>query len=162
MHPKRPRLNAELYIGPHRSFLTFCTHDRQRFFERREAVELVRGQILHAATDADVAVAAYCFMPDHVHLLVSGESEAADALKFAHHAKQRSASAFTSRWWMRLWEPSFYDRVLRDEDATISVARYIVENPVRARLVESPHEYPFLGSDRYSIDQMLEAVRWQP
>jgi hypothetical protein len=59
-------------------------------------------------------------------------------------------------------EPSFYDRVLRDGDATLSVARYVFENPVRGGLVAEPADYQFSGSSRFTVEQILEAVYWQP
>ena len=162
MHSKRPRLDPSQYVGFHRVFLTFCTDDRHRFFTRADVVSLVYEHILNAASGSHEAIIAYCFMPDHLHLLVAGEDEASDALRFVHQAKQRSAFAFSNRFSLRLWQPSFHDRVLREEEATVSVARYIVENPVRARIVESPRAYPFLGSSKYGIDQIMEAVCWQP
>jgi putative transposase len=106
-------------------------------------------------------VIAYCFMPDHVHLLVEGGTESADVRAFVHQAKQRAA--FATREWARpLWQPSYHDRVLRDDDATLGVARYILENPVRARLVDSPTKYPFAGSIRYTLQEIVEAACWQP
>ena len=101
-------------------------------------------------------------MPDHVHLLIEGCTETADARAFVHQAKQRAAYAFTQRWAARLWQPSYYDRVLRDDEETLAVARYILENPVRAGLVDSPTKYPFLGSIRHEVEDVLEAACWQP
>jgi putative transposase len=101
-------------------------------------------------------------MPDHVHLLIEGCSEQADMIRFVHMAKQRSGFAFSQEYRSRLWQPSYHDHVLRDEDATLSVARYMFENPVRAGLVKSPREYSLLGSDCFSVEQILEAVCWQP
>jgi REP element-mobilizing transposase RayT len=34
---------------------------------------------------------AYCFMPDHVHLLIAGGAEGSDMEAFARLTKQRSA-----------------------------------------------------------------------
>ena len=39
------------YIGLHRHFLTFCTHERQKRFVDEQRVDVVREQILRAATD---------------------------------------------------------------------------------------------------------------
>ena len=60
------------YRGPHRYFLSFCTADRHFAFAEAAAVYLVRGQFLRAADRHLFAVLAYCFMPDHLHLLVEG------------------------------------------------------------------------------------------
>jgi REP element-mobilizing transposase RayT len=53
-------------------------------------VGLVLSQILHAANDEQFALVAYCFMPDHVHLLVEALSESSCALRFVARTKQRT------------------------------------------------------------------------
>lgn len=148
--------------GIQRYFLTFCTRDRQNHFTGSVTVDNVLGQFLAIADEFSMAVIAWCFMPDHVHLLIEGKRDDADLCSFVHAAKQRTGYEFAQRTRKQLWQPSYYDRVLRDEDATISVVRYIIENPVRGGLVQSPKEYPFVGSTRFTIDQILEAVCWQP
>ena len=50
--------------------------------------------------------------------------------------------------------------MLREEDDERAVARYILENPVRAEMVASPLEYPYLGSDVRPLTQILEHVAW--
>ena len=50
---------------------------------------------------------------------------------------------------------------LRSDESTLAVARFILENPIRAGLVERAQDYPFLGSGVYSIDEILEAVEWR-
>jgi putative transposase len=136
-----------------------CTASRRRLFERGASVEIVLGQIRHAAAEHAIENIAYCFMPDHVHMLVAGTSEVADLRKFAALSKQRSAWRFSRQGGGRLWQPGYYDRVLRDEDATMDVVRYIVENPVRARLVAEPSQYEFWGSGTYTRDQLLDYIQ---
>ena len=158
----RPRLDHALYVGRRRCFLTFCTHQRQRLFARADTVDQTRDSFLHAAISFHEAIVAYCFMPDHAHLLVEGLNDQADALGFVHQAKQKSGYAYSQKTDGRSWQPSFYDRILRDDDDSIGVTRYIFENPIRAGLATSVRDYPHLGSGRYTIDQVLEAVCWQP
>jgi hypothetical protein len=83
-------------------------------------------------------------------------------LAFVRYAKQITGYAFAQKTGAPLWQPSFHDRILRNAESTLSVARYIFENPVRAGLVISPSEYPFLGSDRFALSEVLEASRWEP
>ena len=161
MRQRRPRLDPALYFGLRRYFLTFCCAKRHPWFVRSEVVALVLDQILNTAQRSDVAVIAYCFMPDHAHLLIEGCTDTADAAAFVHQAKQRTGYACVRKWGGQLWQPSYYDHVLRDEDATLAVARYIVDNPVRAGLVKSPRDYAFSGSTRFTFDQLLEAITWQ-
>jgi putative transposase len=162
MLPRRPRLNAALYIGFQRYFLTFCTAQRREEFVAPEPVDLVLQQILQSGRELGMDVIAYTFMRDHVHLLVEALGDATNAAAFVHRSKQRSGYAFSRKYHRRLWQPSYFDRVLRDDDSVIAVVRYIVENPIRRGYVKSADEYPFSGSDRYTMDQIMEAARWQP
>ena len=146
------------YVGPYRYFLTFCTDSRQRLFVTRERVELVMVQIERSAAEELFAVIAYCFMPDHVHLLIEGRCDSSDCRRFINRAKQFSGFHYAKAFGHRLWQRYGFERVLRDDEATLSVARYILENPLRARLVQRVDDYPFVGSRVYSLSEILEAA----
>ena len=168
MLPKRPRLKDFDYVGLYRYFLTFCTKERATRFVSSEVVDLVMTQILHAAQEREFAVHAYVVMPDHLHLLVHGASESSDLNAFASLAKQRSGYAYSRSQRGTLWQPSYYEHVLREEEDDLRVIWYIVNNPVRAGLAEDPESYPFLGSATYSISAIQRALSedprppWQP
>ena len=66
-------------------------------------------------------------------------------------AKQHSGYEYAKVTGRRLWDKGYYDRVLRDSEATEAIAHYILTNPVRAGLVNSPDGYPFLGSSIANI-----------
>ena len=87
---------------------------------------------------------AYCFMPDHVHLLLEAK-EQANLIRFMKAFKQMSAYRHSRAFSQPLWQKGYYDHILRKEEDVRSVAQYIFENPLRAGLVDSLHEYPFLG-----------------
>jgi hypothetical protein len=48
---------------------------------------------------------------------------------------------------------------MRDDEATIDAARYILANPLRAELVKDIREYPFTGSSVVTIDELIEDLR---
>ncbi len=126
VRPRQPRrLPGVSYTGPCRYLLTFCTAHRQRLFVSDEAVDPVLWQIRRTARAQGFAILAYCFMPDHLHLLVEGATEAADLRRFARLAKQATAFAFIRRHGRRLWQRGYYERVLRRHDATLDVVRYV-------------------------------------
>jgi putative transposase len=87
---------------------------------------------------------AYCFMPDHLHVLVAGD-EWSDLRRFVQHFKQMSGYYCKRATGQMLWQPSYWDHILRFEEALADVAEYIWANPVRARLAKSWREYPFSG-----------------
>jgi putative transposase len=113
-------------------------------------------QFRETALAQDFQLLAYCFMPDHVHLLVEGRSERANLCHFAKLAKQRSGSTHSRRAGCSLWQEGYHDRVLRDGEDIRLLARYMLNNPVRAGLVKDPTGYPYLGSDRWTISELVD------
>ena len=86
----------------------------------------------------NVFVDKFCIMPDHVHMILAIE----------HDPCGRIISAPTlsiivgqmKRWVSKqigfsMWQKSFYDRIIRDEDEYRQIWKYIDENPLRIRSV---------------------------
>ena len=144
------------YVGLHRYFLTFCCHSRQRRFQGRPEVDLVYSQILRAATSERFAILAYCFMPDHLHLLTEGLSDDSNARRFIALAKQLSGYHYKQAHQQILWQRYGYEHVLRDDEDTRRVARYVFENPLRSGLTTRAEDYPFLGSQAFTVREILE------
>ncbi|NOT27609.1 MAG: transposase [Acidobacteria bacterium] len=160
MFTGRPtRLKTFDYRGYHRYFLTFCTHERRHLFVLADCVAVVHLQFLRAAAESDMSVLAYCFMPDHVHLLIEGLADDADGRLFIARAKQLSGFHFKRQFGVPLWQPFGFERTLRSDESAFGVARYILENPIRAGLVTDVRDYPFLGSNVYTVDEILEAIQ---
>jgi putative transposase len=159
MFPKRPeRLKTFDYLGLHRYSLRFCTDERRNLFTTGDAVDLVLAQIVRAAAENQFAVIAYCFMPDHVHLLIEGQTDVSDCKRFIARAKQYSGYYYSKRYKGVLWQRYGYEHVLRNDEITLIVARYILENPLRAGLVQRVEDYPFVGSLVYELKELLEGL----
>ena len=153
-----PRLRSFDYRGPQRYFLTFCSHNRRRVFLGDEALTCVTTQLVRASADHVFSVIAYCYMPDHLHLLVEGCDADASLPEFARTFKQRSSFHWKQRFAAPLWQRSYYEHVLRDEESTVGVVRYILENPLRAGLATRVEEYPYVGSMTLSVKDLLYSV----
>jgi putative transposase len=149
------------YIGLYYYSLTWCCFERKRLFREPDRVDLVKRQIMRASNETEIEIVAYCFMPDHLHQLVKGCSPTADCRRYMRLGKQYSGFHFSSRFNQRLWQRYGHDRVLWRDDQPRRVIRYIVENPVRAGLVDAPADYPFTGSLLHTMPDLLEwAYAW--
>jgi hypothetical protein len=71
------------YLGPCAYFLTFCTLDRRPAFRDDEVASLATLQTRRTAREREFALLAYCFMPDHLHVVVEGTSANADLCRFS-------------------------------------------------------------------------------
>jgi putative transposase len=161
-HRRPPRLPEFEYVGPVRIFMTMCTFHRRRHFVSHHNVDLVRREFLRTALDQAVEIVAYCFMPDHLHALAEGQADRSNLLHFMDRFRQRAGLAYKKDQRERLWQEGYFDEKLVDEDATYDVVSYILANPVRAGLCRSAVEYPFSGSQRYSLDEIALSVQWRP
>jgi REP element-mobilizing transposase RayT len=101
-------------------------------------------------------------MPDHLHALVEGTAEDSDFRRFVSMFKQRSGYSWRRENQSLLWQEGYYEHVLRSDEAYLPIVAYILRNPVRAGLTESPSTYLYLGSDRYSFEQLADAVAVDP
>jgi REP element-mobilizing transposase RayT len=160
MQPKRLRRFPGFdYKGPYRYSLTLATFQRRPLFTDAQLVETVVDQILIAAGKCSFDVIAYCAMPDHVHVIAHGKTDSAELPKFVHKAKQLSGYYGKRVAGKRVWQPGYFERVLRETEDTRNVVAYVLRNPVRKQLVNDPRDYPYSGSGLGTLDDLIEYVR---
>ena len=70
-----PRVQGFDYRGPRLYFITTCTYRRLKRFTEEQGVREIAEQLSPHFEGRGLAVLAYCFMPDHVHLLLEGLSQ---------------------------------------------------------------------------------------
>jgi len=161
MHFPRPtRLKDFPYVGYHQYSLRFATPGRRRVFEAASAAHLVIGQTQTTCTQERFAILAYCVMPDHMHLVIEGTSATSDLRRCAKLTKQRTDYAARKMFGIRrLWQQGYYERILRSDEATMIVVRYVLDNPVHAGLVACADDYPFSGGSFWKETRRSSAQR---
>ena len=158
MITNRPkRLAGVSYVGFQRYFVTTCTAFRKPIFKNDVIATSTTTTILTTAATFGFAIPAYCLMPDHIHLLLAAQTETADVPAFMKQAKQLSGFAYRQATGESLWQTGYHDRILRDDEATLAVARYVLENPVRAGLTQVLGEWPYAGSSCYTWPELRTA-----
>ncbi len=145
-HRKPRRLKDFPYRGCYRYFVTIRSESFEHHFVNDEVVAKVIGILKITAEQEGFSVWAYCFMPDHVYPLVEGKHSNADMKRFVALFKQKSGYWFRSTYRVRLWASNYYEHVLRNDEATMAVARYITQNPVRKGMADDCGDYPYSGS----------------
>jgi len=145
-HRRPSRLKDFSYQGFYRYFITIRTNHFKPHFICSKVVARIVGILKDTAEQTGFSIWAYCFMPDHLHLLIEGRIANADMERFVTLFKQKTGYWFKGTYGKKLWETSYYERVLRDDETTIAVARYIFRNPVIKGLVEDYNSYPYSGS----------------
>ncbi len=140
----RPRLAAFDYAGAHAYHLVFNTARHEPLLVRALA-EVVVDAIEQAALATSFELLAYTVMPNHVHLLVQGRDESANAVRLIQQSKQKPGFSYKRETGHQLWLPSFFDRIVRRGDDAVEIAAYILANPVRAGLMSAEDVWPYSG-----------------
>jgi len=158
-----PRVKGFSYRGYYRYFITACTQGRLHWFADARRAHDLTAQLSPFFATYGFEVLAYCVMPDHVHLLLEGLTADANLREAMRQWKQKTARECMTRYRARLWQAGFHERVLREGDDIRAVVGYVLQNPVRAGLVRSARDWPWIGSSRYSIgDLEAHAGEWAP
>ena len=161
---KNIRLPRSCYIGRQWYFLTTCTEGRISRFQDSYLFNQHLELLKEGACDHGFALQAFCFMPDHLHLLVKGTRETSECLTFINGFKQGSAYAFKQITGERLWQHKPFDHILRSDEHWEPVAWYIWMNPVRKGLCGRPQDWPFSGSETLDWKKLLAPPKelWLP
>ena len=80
-------------------------------------------------------------MPDHIHLFVRGD-ERFFLSRWVGGLKREMSVALGVR---QLWQPGFFDHILRSDESYGEKWNYVRDNPVRAGLVENPEDWRYQG-----------------
>lgn len=139
-----PRLKDFNYAGLFTYQLTFVTRGRLSIFTAEKAVQPCLYALERARQRYGFHTLAFCFMSDHLHLLLAGQ-DGSSLQDFAHCFKQISGYHFKRQCGGSLWQISYYDHVVRRDKDVQQIAAYIWDNPLRAGLVESRLDYAFSG-----------------
>jgi putative transposase len=139
------RLRDFDYTGTYIYFITCLTFKKKPYFSDGLAVDCVLSILDKVSIRYEFKVLLYCFMPDHLHLLIEG-AEKSSLPDYIHRFKQMSSYTFKKKSSQRLWQRSYYDHVLRKEQSLRDIARYILNNPVRKGIVDEYTKYPYSGS----------------
>ena len=132
------RLRAYDYAQAGAYFVTLCASSRACVFGEI-ADDQVRlrpyGQIVHEAWSAipshwrDVELDAFVVMPNHLHgIVVLSRAGQAPPLPTLIGAFKAGVTRRTGR---AIWQRSFYDRVIRNDQELEAIRRYIAENPLK-------------------------------
>ena len=149
---RRTRVNLRLegwdYKNSGHYFITFSTFERKQILgavlRAREGAKVrlfLAGRIcVRAAKQAEAAhkgvrILSFVVMPNHVHAIIELSNDGAgddSVSKFVHHWKGLTTHICRQHGVSgRVWQRSFYDRIIRNAAEEESIAKYIEHNPLR-------------------------------
>ena len=119
-------------------------HNGQDCFKRESDYLLYLLHLRELSAKHGCAVHAYCLMTNHVHLLLT-PGKAQDCTNLMRDLGQRYVQYFNRSYGRKgtLWQGRFWANVAQSPRYVLGCYRYIERNPVVARMVNMPHDYPW-------------------
>lgn len=117
-------------------FITFVCKNRANLFVDERLARIFCNTIAVNEIQCDCLWLTWVLMPDHFHgLLQLGEK--CSLSKAVKHLKGSTARKINVELTQSnsIWQQGFFDRALRKSEDRKQVARYIVANPLRKRIV---------------------------
>ena len=145
------RLPAEAYRGYVRTSFTAKLLGDQSFFVTMDRFKEQEAFLLRALRELQCESELYLFMPDHLHVVITGTSPESDCRGAMSKFKQYSGYSFSRQHNYAKWQKDFYDHIFREEEDLRKQMIYILNNPIRAGLCESWDSYPYKGSTVFDL-----------
>ena len=164
--PKRKQIRIDNYdySTPGAYFITVCTANREKCFWSDRRCELcspanvplsdigiiVNNEIQKLGSVYDtVQVDKYCIMPDHIHLIISidtdesgrtrrGELRSPVSAPTISRVMKQFKGAITKQVGKPIWQKSFYDHGIRNQQDYNEIWQYIENNPLKYLLKNAP------------------------
>ena len=120
-----------------------------RFWLRDKRIATIVVDSLHYFNNKRYELVAYCVMPNHVHVIFTpllGSDGEYYSLSLIMHSHKRFTVLEANKVLNRkgqFWQHESYDHVVRDEVELDRIVRYVVNNPVKASLVETWQDWPW-------------------
>lgn len=118
--------------------------DLKDFAIAHQIFEIVTGSVMWLNKNEHFVCRDYVMMPNHLHLIFQlGDVRTLEQVMHSFASFTANQINDVLHRSGSLWQSGYYDHALRDDDALNRHVRYIAENPMRARLVQEPQDWPF-------------------
>ena len=133
-------------------------NNREKVFLNDEDKEKYLSLLKKYSGKYDLPILAYCLMSNHVHLLTKPTKT--DSLYKMMQGITLCYTQYINRTYKRtgrLWESRYHSCVVDKEKYLWAVARYIEQNPMRAKIVKKAEDYPY-SSAKAHIDGVKDEI----
>ena len=135
---------SRLFLPDQPQHVVVRGHNREPVLARDEDFRFLYKCLRSAAELNSLAVHAWVFMHNHLHLLVTPED--AQSLPKTMQSVGRRYAQYFNRCYHRsgaLWEDRYKSSMVDTDHYLLSCYQYIELNPVRAAIVKNPEDYPY-------------------
>ena len=157
---KPHRLPREEYRGAKIVAYTSCILEREPIFSSDRPTVRFSEILIEETNRHECELVLACFMPDHLHALIQGQSDSANSLDAFERFKLRSAILLHRFHGAIKWQKNCYDHIVRCDQDWRGQAKYNALNPIRRGLVADAFDYPYFFSSLGDSNEVLSQIFW--
>ncbi|MBX3737500.1 MAG: transposase [Candidatus Didemnitutus sp.] len=138
---------AHVWIENPIYFVTVCVTHRRPLLARTAVAEELRRAWEKSPSLHRWAIGRYVVMPDHVHFFARACPDAKSLADFMRDWKKWTSRRIASVALEHapIWQPEYFDHVLRSAASYAEKWNYVSANPVRAGLATRAEDWPYTG-----------------
>lgn len=138
-------------------------NNRQASFFTNQDYAVYLDKLKKYASMYSVNIHAFVLMTNHVHLLVTPQTE--KGVSQMMQSLGRCYVMYINNKYARsgtLWEGRYKSTLIESENYFLTVSRYIELNPVRARMVLHPAEYSWSSYHQNAMNKVIQLITPHP
>jgi REP element-mobilizing transposase RayT len=102
-------------------------------------------------------LAAWVLMSNHVHVLLQPHKPMCEITRAVKNTSARQANTILGRSGHPFWQTESYDHWVRSGKQFDRIVEYIEANPVKAGLVDQPHQWPWSSASVGQVPDLSSA-----
>ncbi|MGA8270643.1 MAG: transposase [Candidatus Sulfotelmatobacter sp.] len=140
-------------------FITASTFQKRNILQSDRMAGLFVDVLLHYRSQRKYLLHEFVVMPDHFHLLITPAETLERAMQlikggFSYRAKKELAFIH------EVWQPSYYDRRVRDAEEYFAFRQYIRRNAMKRGLATEANRYPYCSAwPEFQIDEAPQRLK---
>jgi putative transposase len=142
-------------------FVTTKTWQNRPLFQVTENAEILIECMLHYRNQGAYRLHEFVVMPNHLHLIITPAEDttlekAMQLIKggSSHEVHKRRENK------IQVWQSGFHEESIRDPEHYRKKVRYVQMNPVQARLVEEPEDWPYGSANtNFQMDEVPDRLK---
>ncbi len=139
-------------------FITASAFMKQQLFQSARTARLLIDVLLHYRTQEKYLLHEFVIMPDHFHLLLTPLETLERSMQFIKGGFSYRAKKDLG-FIKELWQTSFYDHRVRDEEEYEKCREYIYQNPVKRGLARAAREFPYSSAAGFELDEVPQRLK---
>ncbi|OGS47457.1 MAG: hypothetical protein A2539_02405 [Elusimicrobia bacterium RIFOXYD2_FULL_34_15] len=115
-------------------FVTICTNYRKSYLNNEKVKKVVVTELARLSYLKGIKIDFYVIMPEHIHVIIILEDSAYSLFEILRRFKSKTTvlvKKIANQGWQlqKLWQPNYFEHIIRNEKALGKIREYIKNNP---------------------------------